>query len=77
MTAITRLSTTGSNVCRSIVYPLGINKLSVLRINTNAEIVEYTHLHRVMDFNRTGDIVIEVYVKAVSSSDTTLGTIYA
>ena len=55
VTAVTGLSTTGSNVFRSRVYPLGTNKLSALCVYTNGETVEYNRLERVRDkFNGHG-----------------------
>ena len=77
VTAVTGLSTTGSNVFRSRVYPLGTNKLPALCVYSNAEPVEYNRLDRVRDIDRTVDIVIEAYVRAVSNYDTTLDTICA
>ena len=41
VTAVTGLSTTGTNVFRSRVYPLGENKLPALCIYTVAGEVEY------------------------------------
>ena len=40
VTAITGLSTTGSNVFRSRVYPLGTNKLPALCVYTDSEVVK-------------------------------------
>ena len=55
VTAVTGLSTTGSNVFRSRVYPLGTNKLPALYVYSNAETVEYNRLDRVRDkFNGHG-----------------------
>ena len=55
MTAVTGLSTTGSNVFRSRVYPLGTNKLPAHCVYSNAETVEYNRLDRVRDkFNGHG-----------------------
>ena len=61
VTAVTGLSTTGSNVFRSRVYPLGTNKLPALCVYTDSEVVEYNRLDRVRDVDRTVDIVIEAY----------------
>ena len=77
VTAVTGLSTTGSNVFRSRVYPLGTNKLPALCVYTDSETVEFTRLDRVRDIDRTVDIVIEAYVRAVSNYDTSLDTICA
>ena len=41
VTAVTGLSTTGSYVFRSRVYPLGTNKLPALCVYTDSEVVEY------------------------------------
>ena len=49
VTAVTGLSTTGSNVFRSRVYPLGTNKLPALCVYSNAKTVEYNRLDRVRD----------------------------
>ena len=54
MTAVTSLSTTGSNVFRSRVYPLGTNKLPALCVYADSEVVEYNRLDRVRDVDRTG-----------------------
>ena len=75
VTAVTGLSTTGSNVFRSRVYPLGTNKLPALCVYTDSEVVEYNRLDRVRDVDRTVDIIIEAYVRAVSNYDTSLDTI--
>ena len=63
VTAVTGLSTTGSNVFRSRVYPLGTNKLPALCVYTDSQVVEYNRLDRVRYIDCTVDIVIEAYVK--------------
>ena len=63
VTAVTGLSTTGSNVFRSRVYPLGTNKLPALCVYTDSEVVEYNRLDREKDIDCTVDIVNEAYVK--------------
>ena len=77
VTAVTGLSTRGSNVFRSRVYPLGTNKLPALCVYTDSEVVNYNRLDRVRDVDRTVDIVIEAYVRAVSNYDTSLDTVCA
>ena len=77
VTAVTGLSTTGSNVFRSRVYPLGTNKLPALCVYTDSETVEFTRIDRVRDIDCAVDIVIEAYVRAVSNYDTSLDTICA
>ena len=44
VTAVTGLSTTGSNVFRSRVYPLGTNKLPALCVYADSEVVNTTDL---------------------------------
>jgi len=44
VTAVTGLSTTGSNVFRSRVYPLGTNKLPALCVYADSEVVNTTGL---------------------------------
>ena len=66
VTAVTGLSTTGSNVFRSRVYQLGTNKLPALCVYTDSEVVEYNRLDRVRDVDRTVDIVIEAYVTGLN-----------
>ena len=68
VTAVTGLSTTGSNVFRSRVYPLGTNKLPALCVYTDSEVVEYNRLDRVRYIDCTVDIVIEVYVRGATSN---------
>ena len=62
VTAVTVLSTTGSNVFRSRGYPRGTNKLPALCVYTDSETVEFTRLDRERDIDCTVDIVIEAYV---------------
>ena len=59
VTAVTGLSTTGSNVFRSRVYPLGTNKLPALCVYTDSEVVEYNRLDRARNIDCTVDTVNE------------------
>ena len=77
VTAVTSLSTTGANVFRSRVYPLGTNKLPALCVYTDNETIEFTRLDRQRDVDRTVEVVIEAYVRATANYDTTLDTICA
>ena len=63
VTAVTGLSTTGSNVFRSRVYPLGTNKLPALCVYADSEVVEYNRLDRVRYIDCTVAIVIEACVR--------------
>ena len=65
VTAVTGLSTTGSNVFRLRVYPLGTNKLPAMSVYTDSKVVEYNRLDRVRDVDRTVDIVIDACVRVV------------
>ena len=53
VTVVTGLTTTGTNVFRSRVYPLGENKLPALCVYTAAEEVEYNRLNQPRDVVRT------------------------
>ena len=53
VTTVTGLSTTGTNVFRSRVYPLGEYKLPALCVYTAAEEVEYNRLSQPRDVDRT------------------------
>ncbi len=77
VTACTGLSTTGSNVFRSRVYPLGEGKLPALVIYTSAEEVDHMRIDKPRDLDRTLSLVIEGVVRATSNYDTTLDTICA
>lgn len=75
-TEVTGLSTTGSKVFQSRVYPLQASNLSGLLIYTTAESSEPIDMggtSRLM--NRTLSVIIEAYVKAVSNYDDTVDTI--
>ena len=72
-TEVTGLSTTGSKVFQSRVYPLQASNLSGLLIYTTAESSEPIDMggtSRLM--NRTLSVIIEAYVKAVSNYDDTV-----
>ena len=77
VTAVTSLSTTGSNVFRSRVYPIGTNKLPALCVYTDNETIEFNRMDRTRDIDRTVEVVIEAYVRATANYDTTLDTICA
>lgn len=77
VTACTGLSTTGSNVYRSRVYPLGEGKLPGLVVYTASEDVEHNRIDRPRDLDRTVSLVVEAIVRATANYDTTLDTICA
>lgn len=72
---LTGLSTTGSNVFRSRIYPLENNKLPGLCIFTKSEATTFDTLTRPRSISRVLEIGVEAYVKATSNYDNTLDTI--
>lgn len=77
VTAVTGLSTTGSNVFRTRIYPLESGNLPGLCVYTNAEASEVDTLSGTRAYERTADIVVEAYVRATANYDNTLDTICA
>ena len=75
VTRLTGLSTTGSNVFRSRIYPLENNKLPGLCIFTKSEATTFDTLTRPRSISRVLEIGVEAYVKATSNYDNTLDTI--
>lgn len=74
-TTLTGLSTTGSNVYESRVYPIENSKLPALVIYTKSETSEpiVIGIDRVM--SRELSVVVEGYAKATSNFDDTIDTI--
>jgi hypothetical protein len=75
ITALTGLSTTGSNVFRSRIYPLESNKIPGLCVFSKSEATTFDTLTRPRSINRVLEIGVEAYVKATSDYDNTLDTI--
>lgn len=75
VTAVTGLTTTGSNVFRSRLYPLETTKLPGLCIFTRSEAVEFDTLTMSRSINRVLDVIIEGYVSATANYDNTLDQI--
>jgi len=75
VTALTGLTTTGSNVFRSRIYPLESSKLPGLCIFTRSEAVEFDTLTISRSINRVLDVSVEAYVSATTDYDNTLDTI--
>jgi hypothetical protein len=75
VTATTGLTTTGSNVFRSRIYPLEQTKLPGLCIFTRSEAVEFDTLTMARSINRVLDVMIEAYVSATANYDNTLDQI--
>ena len=75
ITTLTGLSTTGSNVFRSRIYPLESNKIPGLCVFSKSEAKTFDTLTRPRSINRVLEIGVEAYVKATSDYDNTLDTI--
>ena len=75
VTALTGLTTTGSNVFRSRIYPLESGKLPGLCIFTRSEAVEFDTLTISRSINRVLEVTVEAYVSATANYDNTLDTI--
>ena len=75
VTTLTGLTTTGSNVFRSRIFPLEQTKLPALCIYSKSEASEYDTIGLPRSVNRVLDVAVEAYVKGVSNYDNTLDTI--
>lgn len=75
VTALTGLSTTGSNVFRSRVYPIAEAKLPGICIYTATDDAEYGTLTPPRTVMHTLTLTVEAYVKANTNYDETLDTI--
>lgn len=77
VTNLTGLTTTGTNVYDTRVYPLASDKLPGLAIYTKAETTEYETMRPPRTLRKTITAVIEIYVKMTSTFDEVLDTIAA
>jgi len=75
VTTLTGLTTTGSNIFRSRIFPLEETNLPALCIYTKSETSEYDTIGLPRSVNRILDVAVEAYVKGVSNYDNTLDTI--
>ena len=75
VTTLTGLTTTGSNVFRSRIFPVEETNLPALCIYTKSETSEYDTIGLPRSVNRVLDVAVEAYVKGVSNYDNTLDTI--
>ena len=74
-TALTGLTTTGTNVYQTRVYPLAESKLPGIAIYTKSEDVEYQTITTPRAQERVLLVAVEAYVKALANYDDTLDTI--
>lgn len=77
VTSVTGLSTTGSNVFRTRVYPLEHGDLPGVCVYSLNETSEVDTLSSTRSLERLSEIVVEGYVRAVSNYDDTLDAISA
>ena len=71
-TTLTGLTTTGSNVFESRIYPNELAKLPLLNIYSNTETSELSSIGKI---ERNLEIMIEGFAKATTNIDETLDTI--
>jgi hypothetical protein len=69
---VTGLSTTGSRVFQSRVYPLQESELPALLVSTESEANEYLTVHKPRMQKKTISVLIKAVAKAVSDFDDTL-----
>lgn len=75
VTALTGLTTTGTSVYRSRVFPLEKAKLPALAIFTKSEAVEFDTLTITRSIMRRLEIGVEAFVTDMTNTDNTLDTI--
>ena len=75
ITTVTGLTTTGSRVYRSRVYPLAHAKLPGLCVYTSNEDSAPSTLSAPKDLDRDVEVIVEAYVRGTSNYDNTLDTI--
>ena len=73
--AVTNLTTTGSNVFRSRVFPLESAKLPALAVYTKSETIEYETMNFPRSTNRTLNLGVEAFVKSSNNFDNLLDNI--
>lgn len=74
-TALTNLTTTGSNVYQSRVYPIGSAKLPGILLYNKSESVGYDTVSTPRLQTRVTEYDVEVYVKGTTNYDNTLDQI--
>jgi len=75
VTAVTGLTSTGSNVFRSRVFPIETTKLPALCVYTKSEAVDFDTLTINRSIMRNLEVMIEAYVSGTSNYDDDLDTI--
>ena len=77
VTTVTGLTTTGSRVYQTRIYPLEQSKLPGLCVYTRSETTEYTTISPPRRQERSLEVVIEIYAMATTNLDNTLDTVAA
>ena len=72
VTALTGLTTTGTNVFRSRIFPLEQTKLPALCIFTKSEATEFDTITLARSVNRVLDVAVEAYVIGTANYDNAL-----
>lgn len=75
VTQLTGLSTTGSNIYSSRIYPLGSAKLPAVIVYSQSETIDELAFSNKRTQIRSLELAVEGYVRATSSFDDTLDTI--
>lgn len=75
VTALTGLTTTGTRVYKSRVYPLETGKLPGLCIYTKSEEISTTTINRPRTQIRNLEVIVEAYVMVNTNFDDTIDTI--
>lgn len=75
VSTLTGLSSTGSKVYKSRVYPINQNSLPSLAVYTLSEDSEYLTINPPRLVERRLSVAVEIYVKAVSAYDDNLDAI--
>lgn len=77
VTTVTGLTTTGSRVYQTRIYPLEQSKLPGLCVYTRSETTEYTTISPPRRQERSLEVVVEIYAMATTNLDNTLDTVAA
>ena len=75
VTTLTGLTTTGTNVFASRIFPLEQTKLPALCIFTKSEATEFDTITLARSVNRVLDVAVEAYVIGTANYDNTLDNI--
>lgn len=74
-TTLTGLTTTGSNVFQTRLFPMEESKLPALAIYTKSETSDYSTITPPRTQVRALEVIVEAYVKGTANIDNTIDTI--